>query len=186
MDRFECREKLVEELAELKILEKIEERDNTLGVCYRCKNIIEPMLSEQWFVKMEDLAKNCLNIINDNKIKFIPESQILNLNSWLKKIKDWCISRQIWWGHQLPIWECKNKIENKDGSHNICGNIICTEAEETDVTICTKCGSDKIVRSTEVLDTWFSSALWAFSVFDKEEDFKYYYPTSLLVTAYDI
>lgn len=171
MDRFECREKIIIDLQNLGLIEKIEDYDNTIGTCYRCRTIIEPNLSDQWFVKMDEMKEDALMSVNTNIIKMIPEKHKKIFNNWLNAKVDWCISRQIWWGHQIPIWYCRE-----------CQAINCAEDIPKQ---CHKCQSNNLEQDPDVLDTWFSSSLWAFSVFN-EDDLAYYFPTSVLITGGDI
>ncbi len=171
LERFRCREKLVEELEEKKLLDKIDEHPHSVGHCYRCNTVIEPYLSEQWFVKMKPLAEKAIAATEAGKISFHPQRWENVYLSWLTDVRDWCISRQIWWGHRIPVWYCQD-----------CGTEI---VEETDPTTCPKCGSTKLEQEEDVLDTWFSSALWPFSTLgwpEETADLKYYYPTNTLVT----
>ncbi len=171
LDRFRCREKLVEELQEKKLLEKVEDHAHAVGQCYRCGTVIEPYLSEQWFVRMRPLAERALAASKAGELKFYPPRWERVYFSWLENVRDWCVSRQIWWGHRIPVWYCQN-----------CGEMI---VEETDPAVCTKCGSQKLEQETDVLDTWFSSALWPFSTLgwpEQTADLDYFYPTSTLVT----
>jgi valyl-tRNA synthetase len=175
MDRYECRKAVVKDLEELGLLDKIEEHFHKVGYSERAHVPIEPRLSEQWFVKMEPLAKPALEAVNSGKIKFSPERWTKTYNHWLENIRDWCISRQLWWGHRIPVFTCAD-----------CG---WESAEREDPTICPVCGSKNIKQDEDVLDTWFSSWLWPFSTLgwpEKNEDLKYYYPTDDLVTAPDI
>ena len=175
MDRIEARKPIEEELSRLGVLVKVENYKNKVGHCCRCGSLTEPKVSEQWWVKMKDLAKPAIDAVKNGELKFIPkryEKQYLN---WLNNIQDWCISRQLWLGHRIPVYTCQD-----------CGFV---DACEDEMTVCPKCGSKKIVQDPDVLDTWFSSALWPFSTLgwpEKTEDFKYYYPTDVLITAYDI
>ena len=175
MDRYECREALVEELRQKKLLEKIEPYVHSVGHCYRCHTVIEPYLSDQWFVKMRPLAEEALKASAAGKVRFHPARWEKFYRSWLEKVRDWCISRQIWWGHRIPAWHCDD-----------CGHIT---VERTDPDKCGKCGSENIRRDEDVLDTWFSSALWPFSTLGWPDDtplLRGFYPTSVLVTARDI
>ena len=175
MDRFECRKVLVDDLKEMGLLEKVEAYNHNVGHCYRCSTIVEPLISKQWFVKMEPLAKPAIDVVKKKSVKFTPERFTKIYYNWMTNIKDWCISRQLWWGHRIPAYYCDE-----------CGEVM---VSKTDVTVCSKCGSTKIRQDEDVLDTWFSSALWPFSTLgypDNTEDLKYFYPTDLLVTAYDI
>ena len=174
MDRYEARKKIVEDLEKIGHLEKIEKYNNNIGSCYRCKTVVEPYLSDQWYVKMSELAKPAIKAAYDDKLKFIPSRFEKNYLHWMENIEDWCISRQLWWGHRIPAYHCTN-----------CSNI---DISETKIEKCSKCGG-KSVQDEDTLDTWFSSALWPFSVFgwpDKTEDFNYFYPTSVLATGPDI
>ena len=175
MDRYECRKAWVKDLEEGGYLVKTEELTIPVGECYRCHTVIEPMLSDQWFVKMEELAKPAIETVKTGETIFVPERFDKVYYHWLEDIKDWCISRQLWWGHRIPVWYCDD-----------CGEMICAE-EDPDS--CPKCGSKNIRQDEDVLDTWFSSALWPFSTMgwpEETEDLKYFYPTSVLVTGYDI
>lgn len=174
MDRYDCRKQIIAELKELGNLVKIEDHDHAVGHCQRCHTTVEPMVSKQWFVKMESLAKPAMEVVSSGKIQFVPERFTKIYLNWLEGIRDWCISRQIWWGHRIPAWYCE-----------ACGE---TVVSLTDVHTCPKCG--KALRQDEdVLDTWFSSALWPFSTLGWPEDtdeLRHFYPTSVLVTGYDI
>lgn len=175
MDRFECRKALVEDLKSEGLLEKIEDLSHSVGHCYRCDATVEPMVSKQWFVKMKPLAKPAIDVVKQGKVKFVPERFAKIYLNWLENIRDWCISRQLWWGHRIPAWYCQE-----------CGE---TTVSREDITVCPKCGSSNIEQDPDVLDTWFSSALWPFSTLGWPEntpDLQYFYPTSVLVTAYDI
>jgi len=174
-DRFEARKKVVEDLKELGLLEKIEPHVNNVGHCDRCKTIIEPIASLQWFVKMKPLAGPAIKAVVDGDIKFVPERFEKMYLNWLENIRDWCISRQLWWGHRIPIFYCQD-----------CGEMAVPENENIEtVGICPKCGSKNMKQDDDVLDTWFSSALWPFSTLGwpgKTEDLEYFYPTDVLVT----
>ncbi|MCI8943972.1 MAG: valine--tRNA ligase [Oscillospiraceae bacterium] len=175
MDRYECRKQLVKDLEEQGYLVKTEEYSHNVGTCYRCRNDVEPLISAQWFVKMAPLAEEALRVVNDGEVKFIPERFSKTYTNWMENVHDWCISRQLWWGHQIPAWTCAD-----------CGHIT---VDRADPTCCAKCGSANIQRDPDVLDTWFSSALWPFSTLgwpDKTPELDYFYPTSVLVTGYDI
>ncbi len=175
MDRYECREAILKDLEREGLLEKVEPHLHAVGHCYRCETVVEPYLSEQWFIKMKPLAESAIKAVKEGKVKFTPKRWEKVYFDWMYNIKDWCISRQIWWGHQIPVWYCDR-----------CGEII-VEMEEP--TSCTKCGNLSLRQDTDVLDTWFSSALWPFAVFgwpEKTEDLSYFYPTSLLSTGFDI
>ena len=175
MDRYECRKAWVKDLEEAGYLVKIEDMVIPTGECYRCHTVVEPMLSDQWFVKMESLAKPAIEAAKDGRLSHVPERFEKIYLHWLEEIRDWCISRQLWWGHRIPAWYCQD-----------CGEIIV--AEETPQ-VCPKCGSVHLKQDEDVLDTWFSSALWPFSTLgwpEETEDLKYFYPTDVLVTGYDI
>ena len=175
MDPMECRKAVVEELDKLGLLVKIEDYTHNVGFCYRHGDTpVEPRLSEQWFVKMKPLAEPALAAVREGKTKFVPERFSKLYYNWMENIRDWCISRQLWWGHRIPVWYCDD-----------CGEM--TVSRE-DPSCCPKCGG-KLRQDEDVLDTWFSSALWPFSTLgwpDKTEDLKYFYPTNMLVTGYDI
>lgn len=175
LDRFECRKKLVADLKESGVLVKIEDLNHSVGHCYRCRTVVEPYLSKQWFVDAKTLAKPALKAVKDGSIKIVPKFWENTYFDWMENIRDWCISRQIWWGHQIPAWNCGD-----------CGEIIV--ARETPES-CTACSSKNLVQETDVLDTWFSSALWPFSTLgwpEKTESLKRFYPTSVLCTGFDI
>ncbi|MBR5805299.1 MAG: valine--tRNA ligase [Oscillospiraceae bacterium] len=176
MDRFAARKAIVKDLEEQGNLVKIETHKHNVGTCYRCHNTIEPMISKQWFVKMEPLAKPAIEAVRSGETKFVPERFDKIFYHWMENIKDWCISRQLWWGHRIPAWYCQE-----------CGEIIVAKDEPT---VCPKCGCTHLVQDEDTLDTWFSSALWPFSTLgwpnEDSEDLKFFYPTSTLVTGYDI
>ena len=176
LDRYEARKAIIADLDELGLLEKIEEHQHNVGTCYRCGNDVEPIVSAQWFVKMSTLAEEAIRSVRDGETKFVPERFTKNYMNWMENLHDWCISRQLWWGHQIPVWYCAD-----------CGKMTCTR-EDPDH--CAHCGSANIERDPDVLDTWFSSALWPFSTLGwpnlDSEDLKYFYPTDVLVTGYDI
>ena len=176
MDRYECRKAIVKDLEEQGYLIKTEDYSHNVGTCYRCHNDVEPLISAQWFVKMTPLAKEAIRVVKDGTIKFVPERFTKTYTNWMENVHDWCISRQLWWGHQIPAWTCDD-----------CGHI---NVSREDPTRCEKCGSTHLTREEDVLDTWFSSALWPFSTLgwpDKgAKDLQYWYPTSVLVTGYDI
>ena len=172
MERYLCRERLVKDLKEKGYLEKVEDYPLPLAFCARCQEVIEPLLSEQWFVKMKELAKPAISVVKEGKIKFIPSRWAKVYLDWLENIKDWCISRQIWWGHQIPVWYCPNKE---------CPPIASLSTPKE----CPNCGSSSLSQDPNVLDTWFSSGLWPFATLgwpEESEDLKYFYPTSTLVT----
>ena len=175
MDRYECRKAIVKDLEEQGYLVKVEPYNHNVGTCYRCHNDVEPLISAQWFVKMEPLAKEALRVVNEGEVKFVPERFSKTYTNWMENCHDWCISRQLWWGHQIPAWTCDD-----------CGHI---NVKRKDPTVCEKCGSTHLTREEDVLDTWFSSALWPFSTLgwpEQTADLNYWYPTSVMVTGYDI
>lgn len=175
MTREEARDAVVEELKKLGNLVKIEDYSHNVGHCERCKTIIEPLISSQWFVKMSELAKPAIEVVENNKVRFVDEQYKKSYLHWMYNINDWCISRQIWNGHRIPIFYCQD-----------CGEII---VENEDPTVCPKCGSHNLIQDEDTLDTWFSSALWPISTLgypDKTEDLKYFYPTDVMVTAREI
>jgi valyl-tRNA synthetase len=175
MDRFTCRKEFVKELEDNGFMVKTESTDHNVGTCYRCHNIVEPRVSDQWFVKMKPLAEPALKAGDNKEVEFVPERFTKIYTHWLENIRDWCISRQLWWGHRIPAYycqECGEIMVQKDAPHK-----------------CSKCGSTNIKQDEDVLDTWFSSGLWPFSTLgwpNQTEDFKYFYPTDVLVTGYDI
>ena len=174
MDRYACRKALVKDLEEQGYLVKVVPHDHNVGVCYRCGTVVEPMTSDQWFVKMKPLAQPAIEAVESGEINFVPERFSKNYFNWMNNILDWCISRQLWWGHRIPAFYCDD-----------CGEM--TVSKE-DISVCPKCGG-KVHQDPDVLDTWFSSALWPFSTLgwpESTEDLKRYYPTSVLVTGYDI
>jgi valyl-tRNA synthetase len=178
LDRFECRKKVVEDLKQQGLLEKIEDYTHNVGICYRCGTVIEPLTSKQWFVRMKEIAKKAYNAISEGKVVYYPEVYKEYTLNWLENIKDWCISRQIWWGHRIPIWYCENET---------CKPIV----SDTKPDKCPQCGAKNLIQDNDVLDTWFSSALWPFSVFswgvdENNPELKYFYPTQILVTGYEI
>ena len=176
LDRYEARKQIVADLEEQGYLVKVEPYNHNVGTCYRCHRDVEPIISAQWFVKMKPLAEEALRVVNDGETKFVPERFTKIYTNWMENVRDWCISRQLWWGHQIPAWYCAD-----------CGHM--TVSRE-DATCCEKCGSKHITRDEDVLDTWFSSALWPFETLGwpdtNAEDFRYFYPTDVLVTGYDI
>ena len=175
MDRYECRKAIVADLEAEGYLVKVEPYAHNVGTCYRCHNDVEPIISAQWFVKMQPLAKEAIRVVNDGTIKFVPERFAKTYLNWMENVHDWCISRQLWWGHQIPAWYCDE-----------CGHI---NVSREDPTKCEKCGCTKLTRDEDVLDTWFSSALWPFSTLgwpEKTQDLDYWYPTTDMVTGYDI
>ena len=176
MDRYECRKAIVADLEAEGYLVKTEPYSHNVGTCYRCHNDVEPIISAQWFVKMAPLAKEAIRVVKDGTIKFVPERFSKIYINWMENVHDWCISRQLWWGHQIPAWYCDE-----------CGHI---NVSREDPTKCEKCGCTHLTRDEDVLDTWFSSALWPFSTLGwpnlNSEDLKYWYPTTDMVTGYDI
>ena len=175
MDRYEARKAVVADLEALGLLEKVEPHQHNVGTCYRCHNDVEPIISAQWFVKMAPLAEEALRVVNEGETRFVPERFTKTYTNWMENVHDWCISRQLWWGHQIPVWYCA-----------CCGKMTVSEADPAQ---CAHCGSADIERDPDVLDTWFSSALWPFSTLgwpEKTPELDYFYPTSVLVTAYDI
>ena len=175
LDRYEARRQIVADLEDQGYLVKIEDHAHNVGTCYRCHNDVEPIISAQWFVKMKPLAEEAIRVVKDGETKFVPERFSKTYLNWMENVRDWCISRQLWWGHQIPAWTCSE-----------CGHI--TVSRE-DICKCGKCGSGAIERDPDVLDTWFSSALWPFETLgwpENTEDLEYFYPTDVLVTGYDI
>ncbi len=175
LDRYECRKRLVEDLKNSGALVKIVPHAHNVGHCYRCGAIVEPIVSKQWFVKMEGLARPAIDAVTDKKISFVPERFAKIYYNWMENVKDWCISRQLWWGHRIPVWYCAD-----------CGKEICSKV---DPHICPDCGGSRLSQDEDVLDTWFSSALWPFSTLgfpDDTSDLEYFYPGDVLVTGYDI
>ncbi|HIS51349.1 MAG TPA: valine--tRNA ligase [Candidatus Onthomonas avicola] len=175
MDRYECRKAVVADLEAMGLLEKVEDYSHNVGTCYRCHNDVEPIISAQWFVRMKPLAEEAMRVVRDGEVKFVPDRFSKTYMNWMENVHDWCISRQLWWGHQIPVWYCAD-----------CGKMTVTR-EDPDR--CAHCGSTRIERDPDVLDTWFSSALWPFSTLgwpEETEDYKFFYPTDVLVTGYDI
>ncbi len=175
MDRYEARKAIVEDLKNEGFLVKIKEHNHNVSCHDRCNTVIEPIISKQWFVKMEPLANPAIDVVKNKKVKFVPERFDKTYFNWMENIQDWCISRQLWWGHRIPVWYCKD-----------CGEVIVATEEPIK---CPKCNSEKLEQDNDVLDTWFSSALWPFSTLgwpDKTPDLKYFYPNNTLVTGYDI
>ena len=175
LDRFACRKKIVADLEEHGFLEKIEDYEHAVGKCYRCTTVVEPTTSKQWFVSVRPLADKAVAAVRDERIRIYPSNWYNTFYSWMDNIRDWCISRQIWWGHRIPAWTC--------GS---CGQLIVAVEEPS---ACDKCGANDLVQETDVLDTWFSSALWPFSTLgwpEKTKEMETFYPTSVLITSFDI
>ncbi|WP_071142209.1 valine--tRNA ligase [Acidaminococcus timonensis] len=174
-DRYECRKQIVQDLKDMGLLVKIEDAPHAVGHCQRCHHVVEPMVSTQWFVKMKPLAEAAIKCVTEGHTQFVPSRFTKTYLQWMENIHDWCISRQIWWGHRIPVWYCDD-----------CGAV---SASRTDLTTCPKCGSTHIHQDEDALDTWFSSGLWPFSTFgwpDKTPELEQWYPTSVLVTGYDI
>ena len=175
LDRFACRKKVVEDLEKLGLLEKIEDYQHGVGHCYRCQTVVEPTLSKQWFVSVKPLAEKAIAAVKEGQTKIHPKTWENTYFDWMYNIRDWCISRQIWWGHQIPAWTCED-----------CGELIVSNIDPEE---CTKCAGSKLVQETDVLDTWFSSALWPFSTLgwpDNTKELSVFYPTSVLITSFDI
>ena len=175
MDRYECRKAVIKDLEEGGYLVKIEDHEHNVGTCYRCGTTVEPMTSAQWFVKMAPLAKPAMDVVKEGKTRFVPDRFSKTYLRWMENVHDWCISRQLWWGHRIPAFYCDD-----------CGEM--TVSKE-DIHVCPKCGSKNVHQEEDVLDTWFSSALWPFSTLgwpEKTPELDYFYPTSTLVTGYDI
>ena len=175
LDRFAARDKVVEDLQAGGFLVKVEPYTHAVGQCYRCDTVIEPLISKQWFVRMKPLAEPAMRVVEDGRIQFVPERFTKIYLNWMENIRDWCISRQLWWGHRIPVWYCAD-----------CGAEIAAKSEPS---ACPKCGSAKLEQDPDVLDTWFSSALWPFSTLgwpERTPELGYFYPTSVLVTGRDI
>ena len=175
LDRFEARKRVVDDLQREGLIEKVEDYNLSIGKCDRCKTVVEPLISTQWFVRTKPLAEKAIKAVETKQIDIIPENWVKTYNEWMYNIRDWCVSRQLWWGHRIPAWHCQG-----------CGEVIVArEAPET----CAKCGSRELVQDPDVLDTWFSSGLWPFSTLgwpEQTADLKTFYPTTLLITGFDI
>ena len=174
-DSLKARKEIVAELEELGMLVKIEDHSHNVGLCYRCDHVVEPLISEQWFVKMDELAKPAIDVVENGEVQFVPDRFAKIYYNWMYNIRDWCISRQLWWGHRIPAWYCED-----------CGEMI---VARTAPNKCSKCSSTNLRQDEDVLDTWFSSALWPFSTLgwpDETPELDYFYPTDVLVTSYDI
>jgi len=175
LDRYEARKAVVADMEALGLMEKIENYSHNVGTCYRCHKDVEPIISAQWFVKMKPLAEEALRVVYEGETKFVPDRFAKTYTNWMENVHDWCISRQLWWGHQIPVWYCAD-----------CGKMTVSREDATE---CQHCHSTNIERDPDVLDTWFSSGLWPFSTLgwpDKTPDLEYFYPTDVLVTGYDI
>ncbi|WP_408954937.1 valine--tRNA ligase [Natroniella sp. ANB-PHB2] len=175
LDRYQCRKNLISDLREINLLEKVEEHEHSVGQCYRCDTTVEPLVSKQWYVAMEELAKPAIEAVRNGDAKFVPERFDKIYFNWMENIRDWCISRQLWWGHRIPAWYCQD-----------CEQVIVSREE---VKTCSECDSSNLKQDEDVLDTWFSSGLWPFSTLDWPEDnpnLDYFYPTDVLVTGRDI
>ena len=175
MDRYEARKAIVADLEEQGLLVKTEPYSHNVGTCYRCHSDVEPLISAQWFVRMEPLAQEALRVVYEGETRFVPDRFAKTYTNWMENVHDWCISRQLWWGHQIPVWYCAD-----------CGHMTVSREDPAE---CEKCHSKNIERDPDVLDTWFSSALWPFSTLgwpEKTEDLDFFYPTDVLVTGYDI
>ena len=175
LDRYEARKQIVKDLEEGGYLVRIEDHAHNVGTCYRCHNDVEPIISAQWFVRMKPLAEEAIRVVKEGETKFVPDRFSKTYMNWMENVRDWCISRQLWWGHQIPAWTCAE-----------CGHITVSREDPTQ---CEHCHSKNITREEDVLDTWFSSALWPFETLgwpEKTEDLDYFYPTDVLVTGYDI
>ncbi|HLV09431.1 MAG TPA: valine--tRNA ligase [Halanaerobiales bacterium] len=176
LDRYNCREEVIKDLKQQGLLKEIEDYEHSVGHCYRCNTVIEPLVSKQWFVKMKPLAGPAIRAVQEGDTRFVPERFSKVYLNWMENIRDWCISRQLWWGHRIPVWYCQD-----------CGETIVSKEEI--VESCSACNSDNIVQDEDVLDTWFSSALWPFSTMGwpvETKELEYYYPTDVLVTGRDI
>ena len=174
LDRYEARKQIVKDLEECGALIKVEDYTHNVGTCYRCGTTVEPLTSDQWFVKMKPLAEEALRVVREGEVQFVPERFTKTYTNWMENVHDWCISRQLWWGHRIPAFYC-----------DTCGEMV---VSKTDLEVCPKCGKP-MRQENDVLDTWFSSALWPFSTLgwpEETPEYKYYYPTSTLVTGYDI
>ena len=175
MNRDECREAVIKWFEEHDLLDHVEDLDHSVMHCYRCDAALEPWLSEQWFVAVDKLKGPALDAVNSGKVTFHPARWTQTYTTWMENLKDWCISRQLWWGHQIPAWYCDD-----------CGETVVAKSAPC---TCPKCGGTKLTQDPDTLDTWFSSALWPFETLgwpEQTEDLKYFYPTDVLVTGYDI
>ena len=176
MDRYEARKAIISDLEELGLLVKVEDHEHAVGQCYRCSTVVEPIVSKQWFVKMAPLAKAAIAAVENGEIRFVPDRFSKNYLRWMENLRDWCISRQLWWGHRIPVWYCGD-----------CGHTFATVEDQPSK--CPACNSHRLEQDPDVLDTWFSSALWPFSTLgwpDRTEELEHFYPTAVLVTGFDI
>jgi len=183
LDRYECRKHVLKDLKKRKLIEKEVAYRHAVGHCYRCKTTTEPLLTAQWYVNVQSMAREAISVVKKGKIKIIPKSWENTYFAWMENIKDWCISRQIWWGHRIPVWYCQEMKTKK--CETLRGVVVSRETPET----CPNCGSHHLIQDEDVLDTWFSSALWPFSTLgwpEQTEDLKTFYPTSVLITGFDI
>ena len=183
LDRYDCRKLVIKDLKELNLIEKEEMHKYAVGHCYRCKTITEPLSTPQWYVNVQSIAKDAIKVVKEERIRIIPKTWENTYFAWMEDIKDWCVSRQIWWGHRIPVWYCK---EMKNAKCKIRNGIIVSRDVPT---ICPFCSSEELIQDEDVLDTWFSSALWPFSTLgwpDTTDDLRTFYPTSVLVTGFDI
>jgi valyl-tRNA synthetase len=182
-DRFECRKNVLKDLEDIGHIEKVTDHAMAIGHCYRCKTVVEPFLSKQWFVKIAPLAEAAMRAVKDGQVKIIPQGWENSYFDWMENIRDWCISRQIWWGHRIPVWYCQGMQNEECRRQN--GIIVSSETPKA----CPYCGASEFIQDEDVLDTWFSSALWPFSTLgwpDDTDDLKTFYPTSVLITGFDI
>ncbi len=183
LDRYDCRKLVIKDLKELNLIEKEEMHKYAVGHCYRCKTITEPLSTPQWYVNVQSIAKDAIRVVKEERIRIIPKTWENTYFAWMEDIKDWCVSRQIWWGHRIPVWYCK---EMKNAKCKIRNGVIVSRDVPT---ICPFCSSEELIQDEDVLDTWFSSALWPFSTLgwpDTTDDLRTFYPTSVLVTGFDI
>jgi valyl-tRNA synthetase len=183
LDRYDCRKRVLKDLKALNLIIKEEPYKHAIGHCYRCKTITEPLSTPQWYVNVKSMAKDAIKVVKNGKIRIIPKTWENTYFAWMEDIKDWCISRQIWWGHRIPVWYCKEMNNER------CRMLTGINVSPVTPVKCFHCGSKKLIQDEDVLDTWFSSALWPFSTLgwpDSTDDLKTFYPTSVLVTAFDI